>query len=148
MQLLLLLCGDIETCPGAVQNYVELQELLKVKGFSLLHQNIRGLMGKKDLASDLLFTHNNINILSLSETLLTSESDNVEIGGYTFECKNRDKELGGGVGTYKDGTLYTRREDLECDELEMLWNRNCVQKCQNISCCSALSTPGFIEAFM
>ena len=40
--LLLLICGYIETCPGP--------SLLKNYGyFTILHQNIRGLVGKKEL---------------------------------------------------------------------------------------------------
>ena len=37
---LLLLCGDIETCPGPVT----LSELCKCRGLKFEHQNIRGLM--------------------------------------------------------------------------------------------------------
>ena len=121
LQLLILMCGDIETCPGPIQ-YRDMDSFLKVKGFSLLHQNIRGLIGKKDLISNLLFTHHKIDILSLSETFLSSLENNTKIGGYTFESKNRDNGIGGGVGAYiRDGIPYTRREDLECKELELMW---------------------------
>ena len=99
IHLLILNCGDIETCPGPSLNK-EMDNFLKIKGFSLLHQNIRGLIGKKDLISNLLFTHHKIDFLSLSKTFLCSLTDNAEIGSYTFESKNRDKGKGGGVGTY------------------------------------------------
>ena len=46
--LLLLLCGDIETCPGPTQTYTGLQVFLTTKGLSVLHQNIRGMEGKKE----------------------------------------------------------------------------------------------------
>ena len=36
--LLLLLCGDVETCPGPTQTYTGLQDFLTTKGFSVLHQ--------------------------------------------------------------------------------------------------------------
>ena len=72
--------------------------------------------------SNLLFTHHKIDFLSLSETFLCSLTDNAEIGGYTFESKNRDKGNGGGVVAYiRDGIPYTRREDLECEDLELKW---------------------------
>ena len=121
IHLLLLICGDIEQCPGPLQAYVNVQNFLRTKGFSILHQNIRGLTGKKDLLADILY-NNKINILALSETFLSHETfTDVQIGGYSFEYKNR-KSAGGGIGAYiKDGTPYTRREDLECEELEMFW---------------------------
>ena len=89
---------------------------------SVLHQNIRGLTSKTDLLKDLLYENNKINILSLSETFLSkTNTDDIEIGGYEFEYKNRTNAKGGGVGAYiKTGTPYTRREDLECDDLELM----------------------------
>ena len=119
--LLLLLCGDIETCPGPTQTYTGLQDFLTTKGFSVLHQNIKGMEGKKDLVADFLF-NNKVNIFSLSETFLSHKNfTDVEIGGYSFDYKNR-KQIGGGVGAYiREGIPYTRRKDLECDNLEMMW---------------------------
>ena len=82
--LLLLLCGDIETCPGPTQTYTGLQDFLTTKGFSVLHQNIRGMEGNKDLVADFLF-NNKVNIFSLSKTFLSHKNfTNVEIGGYSF----------------------------------------------------------------
>ena len=78
--LILLMAGDVEIQPGPM--YQDLGELLSHKGFSILHQNIRGLTGKKDIISDLLFHHKNINILSLSETFLSTQQNDVE--GVTF----------------------------------------------------------------
>lgn len=123
LQLLLLLCGDIEQCPGPEQIYPDLHNFLRVKGFSILHQNIRGLTGKKDFLNELLFSNRKVNILSLSETFLSHKAyTDVDIGGYTFENKTRHNASGGGVGAYiKDGTPYTKRKDFECEDLEMLW---------------------------
>ena len=45
--MLLLLFGDIETCPGPTLLYNDLNNLLKFKGFTVVHQNIRGLFSKK-----------------------------------------------------------------------------------------------------
>ena len=119
--LLLLLCGDIETCPGPTQTYTGLQDFLTTKGFSVLHQNTRGMEGKKDSVANFLF-NNKINIFSLSETFLSHEHfTDVEIKGYRFDYKN-GKQIGGGVEAYiREGIPYTRRKDLECDNLEMMW---------------------------
>ena len=119
--LLLLLCGGIETCPGPTQTYTGLQDFLTTKGLSVLLQNIIGMEGKKDLVADFLF-NNKVNIFSLSETFLSHKNfTDVEIGGYGFNYKNR-KQIGGGVGAYiREGIPYTRRKDLECDNLEMMW---------------------------
>ena len=105
--LLHLLCGDIETCPGPTQTYTGWQDFLTRKGFSVLHQNIRGMEGKKDLVADFLF-NNKVNIFSISETFLSHKNfTDVEIGGYSFKYKNR-KQIGGGVGAYiKEGIPYT-----------------------------------------
>ena len=107
--LLLLLCGDIETCSGPTQTYTGLQDFLTTKGFSVLNQNIRGMEGKKDLVADFLF-NNKVNIFSLSETFLSQKNFiDVEIGGYSFEYKNH-KQINRGVGVYiREGILYTRR---------------------------------------
>ena len=103
--LLLLLAGDVEIQPGPI--YRDLEELLSHKGFSILHQNVRGLIGKKDLLADILFQHKNINILSLSETFLSSQKFDCEIGGYVFEQKNRKNVKGGGVAAYIKNGIHT-----------------------------------------
>ena len=54
VKLLLILAGDVELCPGP---YTDVGNLLQCKGFSMLHQNIRGLSGKRDLLAELLFNH-------------------------------------------------------------------------------------------
>jgi len=40
--VLILLCGDVELCPGPWSN----------NGFNIAHQNIRGLFNKKDSVAD------------------------------------------------------------------------------------------------
>ena len=99
-----------------------LQDFLTTKGFSVLHQNIREMEGKKDLVADFLFS-NKVNIFSLSKTFLSHKNlTDVEIGGYSFEYKNH-KRIGGGVGAYiRQGIPCTTGKDLECDNLEMMWH--------------------------
>ena len=105
--MLLLLCGDIEICPGPTQTYTGLQDFLTTKGFSVLQQNIREMEGKKDLVADFLF-NNKVNIFSLSETFLSHKNfTDVEIGGCSFVYKNR-KQIGGGV--YQRGYSVHKKE--------------------------------------
>ena len=73
LQLLLILSGDIELNPGPNTNYSDLTNFTKHKGFVVLHQNIRGLQGGKDLIVDVLFHNKKIDIFSLSETFLTND---------------------------------------------------------------------------
>ena len=117
---MLLLCGDIETCQGATQTYTGLQDFFTTKSFSVLHQNIREMEGKKDLVADFLF-NNKVNIFSLSKTFLSHDNfTDVEIGGYSFKYKNR-KQIGRGIGAcIGEGILRTRRKDLEFGNLEMM----------------------------
>ena len=99
-----------------------MQDFLTTKGFSVLHQNIREMEGKKDLVADFLFS-NKVNIFSLRKTFLSHKNlTDVEIGGYSFEYKNH-KRIGGGVGAYiRQGIPCTTGKDLECDNLEMMWH--------------------------
>ena len=84
------------------------QDFLTTKGFSVLHQNIRGMEGKKDLVAYFLF-NNKVNIFSLSETFLSHKNfTDVEIGVYSFEYKNR-KQMGGGVGAISKRVFRTHK---------------------------------------
>ena len=62
---MILICGGVERLPGP-PNDVDL--LLHKKGFSLLHENVRGLFKNFDLVSDSLGNNNTIDILTLSGT--------------------------------------------------------------------------------
>ena len=112
--MLILLCGDVETCPGP-WSYNQ-------NDFTIGHQNIRGLWGKKDLLSEFLHDKN-IKIFGVTESLLKSSIPSVmcKIRGYSFQRRDRGKN-GGGVGVYiKDGIDYLRRPDLEHLETECIW---------------------------
>jgi exonuclease III len=115
--LLLLACGDVESCPGPCR-----VNSFKEKDFTIVHQNVCGLKGKKDHLEDFLFC-NNIKLFGISETLLTHKlpSSFINIWGYVFERRDRN-DHGGGVGIYiKQGIQYLRRYDLENDEVEGIW---------------------------
>ena len=131
--LLLLLCGDIESCPGPETSYTK-SNFLTRKGFTVLHQNIRGLPGKKVIISDILLNNTKAEIFFLSETFISPDDVfDPTIRGFDFESKSRSNRdaSGGGVGAYiKNGIPYTRRVDLETDDLEI------------VCCWSTISPPG------
>ena len=84
--VLLLICGDIELCPGphAQEN---LSDISKLRGIKLVHQNIRGLLSKKDIL-ETLFTNKKF-IITLSEMHIASvNSELFQIQGFKFVHKN------------------------------------------------------------
>ena len=72
--LILLLYGDIESCPGP-----DIASFLNTKGFCIFHQNIRGLHGKKEIISDILYNNSKIDIFSL---------ENVHNSHRFVQCRN------------------------------------------------------------
>ena len=120
--VLLLLCGDIETCPGP-----DMKVFMNTRGMKILHQNVRGLFSNFVCIEQLLDQHKKIDILSLSETHITDSNfdDNkglFQIPGYTFTYQNRSKGKGGGVAMYiKNGISWNRRFDLERENVESIW---------------------------
>ena len=137
IKLLLILASDVEICPGPT-----LENLLQCKGFAILRQNIRGLVGKKDLLVDILFNHSSIDILGLSETWTTPDCFyDLKISGYKLERRDRLSGIGGGVGAYtKDSVPYIRRYDLEREDCETLWLEVCF-KCSNSFLVAVLYRP-------
>ena len=89
--LLLLLCGDIERCPGPLS----ITAFFKQRGIKFVHQNICGLVNKiphlETFVSDAL---PKAAVISLSETHINGFTDNDELyklPGYTFIKSNRKK---------------------------------------------------------
>jgi len=128
LNFLLLLCGDIESCPGPpnARSYPELEKLTKLKGLKLFHHNKRGLWTNFHYITELLSSFQNIDILTLSETHTTSDDPGVlfHVEGYTFIKRDRLKGKRGGVALYLsnkyvEGEHWKRREDLE-NEIESI----------------------------
>ena len=69
--LLLLLCGDVESFPGPDRYIPEMASLMSKKGIKIFHQNVRGLCSNSLHICELMQSYNGIDILTLSETLLT-----------------------------------------------------------------------------
>ena len=84
--LLLLICGDIELCPGPhVQE--NLTDISKLRGIKLVHQNIRGLLSKKDIL-ETLFTNEKFIITSSEAHIASVNSDLLQVSGIKFSHKN------------------------------------------------------------
>ena len=124
---LLLMAGDISVNPSPINSpsytLPELHDMLSKKGLSILHQNIRGLLANKDNVCRVLDDFHKIQILSLSEThLSTDDEPQAQIDGYSFISKPRKSAKGGGVGAYISSSVtYHRRLDLQLDDIECLW---------------------------
>ena len=120
--LLLLTCGDIETCPGPDA----LETVIQSRGLKIVHQNCRSLFNNMANLTTLFSGQKNI-IITLSETHIESHSahDNnslYEIPGFSFIKRNRNKGKGGGVAMYiPDNINWNRREDLENTNIECIW---------------------------
>ena len=123
LTLLLLMCGDIEKCPGPTRNIPELQRLLCQKGMKLLHQNVRGLFSNKIYISELFQSFDGIDVLTLSETHTEQDQNDLfEIPGYSFICRSRKSGKGGGVAAYiAEYIKWERRNDLESENIENIW---------------------------
>jgi len=98
MLLLLLLGGDVETCPGPGQRSLtreEFKQSLKHRGINMVHQNIRGLQNNFDILQEFVMSHNEIDIFSLSETHLQCDSwnDTLKLDGFEFLGKNRSYSI-------------------------------------------------------
>ena len=139
--LLLLLCGDVEQCPGP--SYSGLAEnvtrFCNTKGMKIFALNIRGLQGNFDELKNILIT-SKIDIFALNEIFINTEDDEIiddsqsreifissyktdnqfKVQGYDFIYKSRDKGSGGGVGIYiKENIDYKIRKDLENPEISI-----------------------------
>ena len=121
--LILLLSGDIERCPGPVRSMPDLENLCSRKGLKILHQNTQGLLANFDQVKIILETFKNVDILTLSETHITSDNNSIfNIPGYSFISRRRNAGTGGGVACYISHKLnWVRREDLEMNDLEIMW---------------------------
>ena len=54
-ELVLLLSGDIEICPGPTPREIpKLDALVKAKGLHIFHQNVRGLFSNQDYLVELI----------------------------------------------------------------------------------------------
>eukprot|EP00794_Sanderia_malayensis_P006429 gene6429-7160_t len=106
---------------------------MQMRGVKILHQNIRGLFGKRELLQALLSDESKV-ILTLSETHKTStNSELFKLPGFQFICKDRANGEGGGVAMYlSDDIKWKRRVDLEKEEIECIWVEVELFKAKNV----------------
>ena len=122
LTLLLLLCGDIERCPGPPS----ITAFSKQRGIKFLHQNICGLLKKiPQLETFVSVTMSKSGVISLSETHINGPTDDDELyklPGYKFIKNNTKNGLGSGVGiVLKNGLNYKLRDDLQNLHIESIW---------------------------
>ena len=105
---------------SCTDNYVKIN--VNKKGIKVCHLNIQSLTSCFD-EFKLWFKKNSFHVITLSETWLdgTIHDSEIDIPGYVFERKDRNRN-GGGVAVYiKDDIQYSRRNDIENDNTESLW---------------------------
>ena len=139
LKILLILSGDIETCPGPQDDLDNtILNLTKSGGINFFHQNIRGLYHNLANLQAYLDIKNNVDVFSLSETHIQSNSpldnDNLyNIPGYKFLKVNRENGGGGGVAMYiSENISFIRRKDLETNLTESLWIEIVQSKAKNL----------------
>jgi exonuclease III len=108
-----------------------------MRGMKISHLNIQGISTSYNGLCDILGSHPEIDILTLSETHIVEGScddiDNLyHIPGYDFIKRNRLTGKGGGVAMYiKDGIKWKRRADLERENIESMWVEIIIMKSKN-----------------
>ena len=137
--LLLLMAGDIETCPGPTNPlFANIGNFVRNRGLKIFHQNVRGLhcFGKIEQLRLLMDeTRKEIQIFGVTETHLNGDiaDEEVSIPGYRLERKDRAKGSGGGVAIYmRDDLQVHRRYDLEVNGIECLWIEIMIKKSKPI----------------
>lgn len=112
----------------------ELQDLLHRRGLKCCHINICSLLPKIDELRNLLDTHDDIHILTIGETHLSSEITDSEIAIPNYMTFRKDRNrAGGGVVVYVHASIrMLRREDLEETFAESIWLEILQSECKNI----------------
>ena len=126
--LLLILCGDIERCPGPNSSYAmqEIKAICNEKGLKFFHQNVCGLQGKHDEIREILIQNKKIDIFSLTELFMADTAAvDCNIQGYGFVKRGRTNGNGGCVGAYIwNGMIFNIRQDLDDTDIEGIWIEN------------------------
>ena len=93
------------------------------EGFRICHININHIINKIDEISHILLS-NNLDIFGVSESRLNvnNNDDEIQIPGYFAERRDSSFIHHTGLCVFiKCDIQYTRRKDLESDEVESLW---------------------------
>ena len=92
------------------------------KGLKVCHLNVQSLPSCIDELK-LWLKDNHFHIITLSETWIddTISDDEINISGFSIERRDRNRH-GGGIAVYvNEGIKYTRRLDVEKNNMESLW---------------------------
>ena len=150
LTILLILAGDIETCPGPCLKYNCCSETIRknqaVGCCSICDDkhHMKCLLEIEKLRLMLQETNKNIQIYGITESHLHKniQDPKVAISGYSFTRKDRAKSFGGGVGCYiQEDINWKRRSDLEKPSVEALWIEIFFQKSNSILLCIIYRPP-------
>ena len=120
------------------------------KGFHICNLNIKHVKPKLDNINLILSSSNNVDIQGLCETFLNQNTDNsiLNMQGYHIERKDRDQchlitpDDGGGILVYIANHLnYTRRNDLESQNVESIWLEIKLKNSKSFLVCSVYRPP-------
>ena len=117
LSIILLLCGDIETNPGPVSSFSNINQHL-----SIVHYNVQSFYHKQDI----LFAElQDFDILSFTETWLgdTTSTDDIIFENFNKPFRqDRGTDNYGGILVYVKSNLYAvRRFDIEVPNVECIW---------------------------
>lgn len=132
---LLLFISGVEPNPGP-------NPFCKLKHLRVCHVNIRGL---KDKINDIKTSLCNYDIITLSETWLSSTTSNTDLALPGFqEIIRRDRPtFAGGVAVYvREGIAFKRLCDLECQNIEHIWLQVCTLE-GKLLICTVYRPPSF-----
>lgn len=122
----------------------------KYRGIHIANLNIRHLKPKLDDLKFLLDNANCIDVFGICETFLNNTIDDeiLNINGYKFERKDRDKcdqilsDKGGGILIYIGNQVnYIRRHDLESADVESIWIEVKIINSKSFLICSVYRPP-------
>ena len=121
---------------GVFQDIPELSLLTSQRGLKFLHLNVNSLLPKVDELRLLLLRYKDIDFFSITETHLSSNISDDEIGipGYTiYRLDRQAQSKGGGVLVYvRNCVSVSRRYDLESKSIEGIWLEILITKSKNI----------------
>eukprot|EP00111_Clytia_hemisphaerica_P015178 TCONS_00044742-protein len=116
---LLLLCGDIERCPGPYNGLIEdTMRFCNTKGLKIFNLNIRGLQGSFDELKNLLLT-TKIDIFALNEIFVNTDED--ENDNTQNESYKSDTNLIQKLSIFRGMTSFIKHEiKVPEEELEFI----------------------------
>ena len=135
LNLILLLSGDIEVCPGPSITRQKFKEKLRARGLKIAQQNIRGLHCNFDSFQEFLTSHNELDVIGLTETHIRDKdiNEHLKVEGYSFVGRNRTVGTGGGVGIFiKNNINFKHRTDLQHGSVECVYIEIFVKKSNSI----------------